>query len=171
MKKKKVDTISKKRIEEFEELRIHLEILKDEAADRMQYILDEIKRVCCKNTKWIEYWDWPGENFTNISAEDEWCHLDHSITEASASRSDRFMVILADGEEHDFMYLEIPMKWLFEDFEDELSTGRELYLQKKEKKASQKQKKRAEKQEKTRLLVEAAKRKLTPEERKALNLS
>ena len=79
------------------------------------------------------------------------------------------VILLKDGSEFG-LYDEFPQRWLFEDFEDELTNGRIMFEKKEAKsKASKKAKSAANKAKKAKL-KKAAAAKLTPAERKALGI-
>lgn len=78
------------------------------------------------------------------------------------------MIIMLEGCEYDLW--EFPKRWLFEDFEEELSEGYKAYIKHiEEKKKRSKARREARKKEKKKAL-EAAKKKLTAAERKALGI-
>lgn len=80
----------------------------------------------------------------------------------------RFCIML-DGGEWGFDD-SIPIRWLYENFEEELAEGKEAYLQRQleEKKAATE--KLLEKKKKAAELISSAKKKLSKEERKALGI-
>lgn len=136
---------------------------------RVQYIIQFcVKAVGGK----FEWWDWqnsdPGSradgDFMESYSEDsitivgEWTHREEMV------------IITKDGGEWGLDYGEIPIRWLYEDFEEEYTNGLKLYKEKKKQDAAKKKEKRQEKERERMALVAAAATKLTKEEKKALGI-
>lgn len=138
--------------------------------DRITYVLRAIYKEFGAE---LDYWYFDGAGEGEVGDLDS--HLDkdsiHSfmIFTKEPYEGDEMFAKLDDGTYAEFGY-DFPTRWLYEDFEDELSRGvaivKQEALDEEKKKA---EKKAAKKAEKERLKASAAS-KLTPEERKALGL-
>ena len=145
----------------------HAEVIQD----RVNYILRKTAEIFGGK---IEWWDWSngaGEadgHFEPSFLRDKCINVDGE-TKGGGDDGD-WVAILKNDEEWE-LRLEFPIRWLTEDFEQELIAGIEKYKDKKlKRKETEKQKKLAREINKQKL-VNAAKAKLTKEELAAIKNS
>lgn len=128
---------------------------------RMEYIL---RYIFGDNLKW---WDWQSGDTNYRSGIGGPCISSDTIQYyAEFSNYSRKCIVLKDGTE--WMLDEIPLEWLWEDFEEEYTKGLELFQQREEERKIKEKEHKKEKEYKKRTLAEQAKSKLTQEEIKAL---
>lgn len=164
-----VKKISQKHIELIKSRKAELESAEEIVHDRIAYILNSVAEAFGGE---CDYWYFDGA--------EEGCVSDflRSYNEKTIqvileySRCPSAMnIICKDGGEFWFQHGEFPTRWLFEDFEDELSNGFKLYKEKQiQDKLNKEQKKLKDKQKKEemKLLAAEAKKKLSKDELKAL---
>lgn len=146
-------------------LKEQLKPIEESIEYRCNYVVKEIVKIFHKKFDW---WD-----FDN-SCEDERGHFDpdyiqYEVVGTSIAGCINMIAILKEEGEWDLAQ-GFPLRFLFEDFQQEVIDGRELYKKKEEeenKKAQELKKLKAFENEK---IKEAARAKLTKEERKALGI-
>lgn len=139
---------------------------------RLDYVLHKAYELCgAKFNSW--YIDGAAEG--EVGAIDE-CFINDSISRCEIilynfngpNSDDAYCVVLGDSM-WDLME-EIPKRWMFEDFEDELVQGRAKFIKQKEDRLAASKARKLKLSSKNKKLVESAKAKLTIEERRALKL-
>jgi hypothetical protein len=142
--------------------------------DRVDYVINEIARIFGDEVDW---WDWQnggGEiqgHFTPDIIKENCIKLDgrrkRVLKEWVAFIKDK------NGKlawEWDFSYFEFPVRFLYENFEEELRGGIQKYKEHQEKEKEIIQQKKLKKIENKQKLIESAKAKLTKEELSALKV-
>lgn len=154
-------------LESYLQLRQQAGVLESQLENRITYILKKIYETFGSQ---LDYW------YTSDAPEGDqgdllrcWRYNNDTISDLCIHPYLEAVIILNNGSEwglHD----DIPSRWLFEDFEEELVNGKRLYEERQaQKKEDARQKRQAKKAEKERLKATAA-AKLSPAERKALGL-
>lgn len=140
--------------------------LREVIEDRITYIIKTIcKTFNCKFDTWYVYGAAEGE-VGNIDGalEDDFVHL---IIESELD--DDCAILTIDSREYSLRY-GFPRIWLFQDFEEELINGKDLYIKKKEAEKEKKKLKLQAKQIKKNETLEQIKSKLSKQELKALGV-
>ena len=137
--------------------------------DRVDYVIRKIASIF--KTK-VDWWDWDnGSCEAEIDGHFEPSMLKEETVQLHGQfKSSGEKVAMIDGGEWDFSYLEFPRKFLFEDFEQKLEDGIIEYKHLLEKQKTDRAKKKEEAEAKKKMAIQAAKNKLTKEERKALGI-
>lgn len=137
---------------------------------RMNYILNFcVGKVGGK----VSWWDWRNGGDGDDSAPGDFMHSYSSTAldiNGEWTNGDRMIFIDKDGGEWGIEYGEFPIRWLFEDFEDEYTNGLKLYKKKLEEQSLKAKGRRIRNSQKKKELVASAAMKLTKEERKALGI-
>ena len=92
------------------------------------------------------------------------------IFEAETDPSQEMIILLKDGSEFE-LDAELPISWLYEDFETELIEGKKAYEEKIARKKAATKTNKTKRDAKKAAAIESAKTKLTEEEKKALGLA
>ena len=145
-------------VADWKETRHRADVLESKIVDRMDYI---IHTVCKTFDVSLETW------YFDDAQEGQMGHLTCDDPELFAKwdiRDRKEMVILTQDDEEFYFDNNIPTRWLFENFEEELENGKKRYDEREEEKL----KKRLEATEYTKKLADSAKKKLTKEELRAL---
>lgn len=118
----------------------------------------------------IEWWDWTnGAGETDGHFNPDWLKDDYiSVDGDTKGGNCEWVAILKNGEWE--LRLVFPTRWLWEDFEQELTDGIKKYKEQKLHKIEMEKKKKIARDSEKKKLLEAAKSKLTKEERKALGI-
>jgi hypothetical protein len=159
---------------------LHCEVMKIGAEEEKIYnrITDIHRTICKEFGDTLDTWYFYGAEEGEIG--DLWGNLgDDSIdrmeveiimvpNKPSSDYSD-YKIIDKHGKELD-LSSSIPTRWLYEDFEKELSEGSKKYVQQKADKKRMAAERRLKKKEEKKILIEAAKKKLTKQELTALKL-
>ncbi len=135
---------------------------KNKITDRIEYILN---RCFEEFDATLETWYFEGADEGEVGdlKAHMWDKAIWSIVFEGVRGGPHEMLILLDGHEWD-LYTTLPVKWLCEDFEDELVAGKEAYEKKEaQKKVAAKAKRAAKKSEKE-AAIKSAKKKLTAKE-------
>jgi len=142
-------------------------------SDRMNYIIRHCVEAVGGKVNW---WDWqnggdggdraPGDFMSSYSRSDpdaltitgEWTH------------GDKMTFINKNGDEWELEYGELPVRWLYEDFEEEYANGLKLYREKQDQEKIKTKANKIKQEREKKALITAAASKLTKEERKALGI-
>jgi len=137
---------------------------------RIEYVFRTVLQIYGAELDWYDYRNYDGNVDTLMDALGTDSVSVHCYEIATKTPlDDEIYFKLDDGDYCEFFH-EFPLRWLHEDFEDELARGKAAHEKEvedeKKAKADKKAKKKAEKER----LKKAAAAKLTPDERKALGL-
>lgn len=138
--------------------------LKEKIVDRLHYIMTSIFKTYGKSSA---YWYFYGAAKGEVG--DLWEHVhEHYIwVVIDNCPGEGLLAVLKDGSEWDFQDA-IPLRWLYEDFEDELAEGKKKYKELEvARKEAEKVKRQKTKQENA-ALAKSARAKLSKEELAAL---
>jgi hypothetical protein len=155
------DKITPELVQDAKDLRDRFELLKRVIIDRLEYVIETICVVFGENYEQREL----GSGDPCLSAiwhpvKDEQGNEFILINARVASSPDAMPFLDSEDSEQDLMDdddLRIPLRWLFEDFEEELKEGRQRYLDQ-----------QASKEENEETIIKTAKAKLTKQELEAL---
>lgn len=154
-------------VKEAEALAIRSGLLEEQIVDRINYIMQSIfKLFSKKNAYWYFYGAGEGE-VGNLWAHYDQYHIDVVIDECPG---ESMVILLKDGTEWGFDD-SIPTRWLFEDFETELTEGKKKYKELEETRKNTDKTKRLYQKEQDKKLAQVAKGKLTKKELAALKRS
>lgn len=145
-------------VADWKESRFRADKLESKIVDRMGYV---INTVCKTFDVVLETW------YFSDAQEGQMGHLtwdDPELFSVWDIKDKKDMVILTQDDEEYYFDNTIPTRWLFENFEEELESGKRRYEEREEEKL----KKRLEATEYTKKLADSAKKKLTKEELRAL---
>ncbi len=136
--------------------------------DRVDYIIGKIAEVFKSEVEW---WSYPNSTKENSMGNLNDAYNDDCFQFEGSFNKDikDWVIILDEGEECD-LNCSFPIRWLYENFEEELINGKKELEQKLAKQKKDKVKKTLLKHSAKKKLLESAKSKLTEEERKALGL-
>lgn len=175
----KIAPLTQDIVEKRKEFKNKYHELESMVLNRMDYVLRESMNIL--NYK-VDWWDTQSEEAKyylehgsdNCITGDTWYPNDWVVNAKKGSvyepDEESTTFINKFGKEHSLFADAYPTRWLFEDFEQELSDGRFAYLEKKIKDQETKKIKLEKEKTKKALLKEQAKSKLTAEEQKALGL-
>jgi hypothetical protein len=163
--------ITKADVQSYKDLRKRAGHVEERISKRIHYILEKVHETFGSK---LEYWYMHGAeegeggdllkgfpSYTGDHSFDNICFVPYH---------GEWVIILEDGSEFGFGEGEIPIHWLYQDFEKELTEGKQRYEQRQvEQKRRKKERREAKKREKERLKASAVS-KLSPEERAALGL-
>lgn len=161
---KKVEVLDPAILSEYQKLSLQAGRIADQIEKRIEFILNTIyKTYGAKLDTW--YFDGAeegevGDLFSNLGSTE----ISGFTLEPYIFNND-CVILLKDGAEWGFDG-GIPTRWLFENFEEELTQGRAAYQTMLEEKKARKKAKSQEKEEQRRQILE----KLSPEEQKLLGL-
>lgn len=159
-----VEPITPELIKEAEALAIQSGRLEEQIVDRINYIMESIFSLFSKKSAyWYFYGAGEGE-VGNLWANYNQSHIDMVIDECPG---ESMVVLLKDGTEWGFDD-SIPTRWLFEDFETELTEGKKKYKELEEDRKNTDKAKRLYQKEQNKKLAQVAKSKLTKKELAAL---
>lgn len=135
---------------------------------RASYVLMTIAKAFGSKLDW---WDWENASYEGRDSDIEGHFQPYFLNSGTMSFHGEFstggekVAIIKEGE-WEFSYLNIPTRFLFEDFEKELKTGILAYQLKLNHEHNEIEIKKAKKKK----LVQSAKRKLSKEEKEALGI-
>lgn len=138
----------------------------EEIRKRVDYIITHCANVFNATLDW---WDWQNEGFEDAPGDFIHSYDPNTLNiNVHWEHKEDMNFVNKDGEVDSLSWGEFPTRWLYEDFEEELTNGIKLWqdkLKAKKNKAAEKRKK--DKEDKAKLIA-SAKAKLTPNELKAI---
>lgn len=147
---------------------MHLQKMQGKLSDRMNYIVKTIFRTCGGKLEW---WDWKNDdpNYRSEIVQPDINEFYGFIKYYSVGSLKNDMIIAKDGQEM-IIRDEVPIRWLWEDFEEELTNGLAEKKRREELRKEHGEQKALEKKEKNKELRKQAMSKLSPEEMSALGV-
>ena len=167
MKITPVKTLTPELVAEAEDLVSRAGKLEEKITDRIHYIMTSIFKLFGKKSA---YWYFYGAGEGEVGP--LWAHYDKEMIGVVIDDcpGESMVILLKDGSEWGFDD-GIPTRWLFEDFEEELTQGKKNYEEREiTRKAAQKEL-AANKKLEDKKLIEGAKKKLSKKELEALRRS
>jgi len=159
-------TLSQETIKVFRQKQLEYAKLKEQLELRVGYIVRKIFEVCGGQLNW---WNWDDpERLTNgnVPSIDGDAFRIYIFFYKSPKND---TILLKDGTEW-VIFDDIPTRWLWEDFEDELVNGLAAYKEQEQAKLMAAQVKKIENEKRRKEIAQQAINKLTPVEREALGI-
>jgi hypothetical protein len=160
-----IKPITPELVKEAEDLASKAGRLEERIIERIHYIMVSIFKTFNKKEA---YWYFYGAEEGDVG--DLWKHYnkdDINVVVINAVGGDKMIILLKDGSEWGFED-SIPTRWLFEDFEEELSEGKKKFKEKEESRKLAEQEKRRQKKDTDVAIAKVAKAKLSKKELAAL---
>jgi hypothetical protein len=147
-------------------------ILESKFSDRCNYIVRTCASILKKKIDWWDFTNGSENNAGRFKAAQARNYDYVSFSGEGSFFGNDSVIILKNGGEWIFGNGEFPTRFLYEDFETEVSNGRQLYLERKQEKIKKESKKLLKKKKTAGVYEKAAKslKKLSPEKLKELGL-